>query len=178
MDIVSSTISAYQDVCRNFRFAEPSSRAEAFAQARYYKKMEEPLSDTKERLERDAWDRYMACEDRLKTIFSKGFRPNKHWYLARALIHSWLRGYNEQDITNSEIRFPKGAEVTKIYGKSLEARLSRREPWTITHDNVTPFAETCLRNRALLRALSKRFNRTLLKNKINVKAAHLSLIHI
>lgn len=159
MNNMRRTINSYQKSLSSFVFKETSSIAEAFAIDRFHKKFEKPDDTKADSLHLAAWDALLLNEAALKTTWSGTFRPNGIWYKARLLIHQWLKGYNRNHLLKADFRWPQGSEVGRIYGESIQARLDRRERWTVTYDAFDDFSDLVYNCSGLKKAAKERWNR-------------------
>lgn len=149
--VTESTISAYNKVLANFRFKNPSSYSERFAQERFKKKFQVPAEGLVDELTQKSWDTYLSTDRRLGQ-FQKPHRYHPMWYRVRDYLHKNLV------LSLSDFSFPNQSSYTPTRGlNSLESRLSRNA-WTCTFDNFGLFTEMCYKHRGLKYAAKKRFS--------------------
>lgn len=150
-----SVINAYQKILIDFRFPEPKSFSEGFAQKRFLKKMELPDSSLAKKRASACWESWIGFDGSLPLNL---VLPPSGWYKARALIHKCLESFRL-----GEVAFSNGSEFTPTRGyQSIQQKLSRSK-WDCTPGNLDRFADTCYSHPALKKAVRERYKNLLQK---------------
>lgn len=161
MSHIESTIRAYQGVLTKFVFPQAVNFSEDFAIKRFHKKMEMPDPSKTDSLKEACFNKWLETDASLPEVVL----PPKEWYLARQLIHKWVKAYLPK---HAPIDFPQGSEFNPTRGRnSLEARLSQSK-WTCTEENFGAFASLCFSHKALKRAVKKRYYHWFRKGNFDV----------
>lgn len=151
-----SLIKAFQSTLTGFKFIEPVSFSEGFAQARFHKKYQVPDPTVTERLAQECWDRFRQVDDQLPNSLTLSERAG--WYVARDFLHRAL-GRPHLDV----IDFPQGSEFYPTRGQnSIEARLAKSR-WVCTYENFDLWANIAYRHAGIKRASRKRWRRKLVR---------------
>nr|QIS88029.1 MAG: RNA-dependent RNA polymerase [Riiser virus] len=164
--MLSSTIRAYQSTLRTFRFEEPKTFSEDFAQKRYLKKLEEPDPTHAAARAQRCWEEWLAHDEGLPQIRL----PAGFWYRVRHQLHEVLRAY-----ADGPADLPQGSEFAPTRGNnSCEAKLSASR-WTVTYDAFEAFAKIVYNHSGLKRAARQRFTRYCRINNLNPLDVNFSL---
>lgn len=152
MDLLQSTIRAYQRLLSSWTFKSSSSFPEDFAIRRFQRKFERPITGKEDQLKLKAWEDFISFDCQLP---SRILRPSGEWYKARHLIHMWCRG----DFRRSAVDFPQGSSFLPTQGlNSIESRLSRGT-WSCTPENFDEFSRLVYNHKALKRAARRRYTK-------------------
>lgn len=144
-----STTRAFQKVLSSFKFIEPTTFSEDFAQKRFLKKFQVPGDSDFDTLSQQCWEEYISNDESLPSLR----RIPREWYVARADLHRSLR-----NLQLGEFSFPKGSEFYTTRGyNSLEARLCSSR-WSCTYENFESFSKICYNHRALRVAARRRYS--------------------
>lgn len=160
MDLLQSTIRAYQRLLSSWTFRSPSSFPEEFAIKRFQKKFERPINGKEKDLKLKAWEDFISFDSQLP---SRILRPSSEWYKARLLIQMWCR----DDFRRSTVEFPQGSSFLPTRGlNSIESRLSRGT-WSCTPENFDEFSRLVYNHKALKRAARRRYTKWYQKRQIS-----------
>lgn len=122
---------------------------EQFAINRFFKKFEIPGAIDQSQLHNEAWDRFLATEERL----SGRLHVTGIWYKVREQLH--LLNYS----VPNDIEFPRNSEFIATRGRnSIEAKLSS-SVWTVTHDCWDDWVKIVKDHNALKKSFRRRYNR-------------------
>lgn len=155
------TISTVGNVLLAHNFKDNCSRAEAFAQKRYFSKMERPDPNQNSERRKKAFENWLESDKGI-TPSTELFRPN--WAIAKILIARTLKGFSLGPVS-----FTNGSEFTPTKGfNSIESKLSRSE-WTCTPRNFGLWCDTAYRTRALKLAVRKKYAKLLASLKCSKK---------
>lgn len=164
MDIIESTIRAYRASLTGYRFQQPRSFAEDFAQKRFLKKMEVPDVSRESLRRANAWKRFIDIDGELPICLK---HPPGVWYKARLLAHEALKQFRMAPLV-----ITNGSEFTPTFGRnSVESKL-KRSSWDCTRGNLDLFVDLVSRERGLRVALRKRFESLVTEKGFSPKEAN------
>jgi len=153
MEILESTIRAYQGILPGFKFTKPESLSEEFAQKRYLKKMEVPSSSRNSDRKEACWLSFLRNDERLPHEI---VLPSPEWYKARHECHKAFKGRIFRPVFDG---FGPGSSFEPTRGQnSVEARLASNK-WSCTKDAFEQFAHIVYHTAALKKAYRKRYDR-------------------
>ncbi|UUW20982.1 MAG: RNA replicase beta chain [Sanya duin-like virus 1] len=160
-----STIRAFQNILTTYKFDEPKSFPEDFAQKRYLKKMEVPDEAKRSDRKQKCFTDWATFDESLKL---PSLLPG-NWYKARLLIHQWCDNFRL-----GPIAFTNGSEAAPTHGfNSIESKLMRSK-WECTVDCFDLWAETAYETLAIRRALRARISAVMKHDQTAVKAFYKS----
>lgn len=157
MKDVNGTISAFQRVLSSFKFIEPVSFSETFAQQRFLKKFQEPMDTTP--LAEACFSEWLSTDRHLPDVHL----PPPEWYKARRDL------CNNLGVPNfSDVGLPTGSEFIPTKGQnSVEAKLSSSK-WTCTRDCFDDFAKVVYSHKGLKKAFRHRYSNWYLKGDFDI----------
>lgn len=144
-----STISAFQKTCLTFKFPDPKTFGEAFAQRRYRKKLELPDDSRSTERREAAWSAWIAHDSNLELQFPL---PGV-WYRVRADLHRLL-----SDFRLGPVSFTNGSEFTPVLSGSVQTKLEKSR-WECTPQCFDLWAKLAYGHKALKRAVKMRWRR-------------------